>query len=46
MKTILIDNDLDNAPSPIPEEELVSLNEFKEYFEKQIFEKMGLTISL
>jgi hypothetical protein len=36
----------DNAPSSVPDEELVSLEEFKSHFEKRLFERLGLKISL
>ena len=36
----------DDGPLPIPEEELMSLEEFKEYFEKRLFERLGLKITL
>jgi hypothetical protein len=39
-------DDLDNTPLPLPEEELVSLETFKKHFEKRIFERLGLTVSL
>ncbi|MDR1676358.1 MAG: hypothetical protein LBR86_07825 [Tannerella sp.] len=39
-------NDLDNTPLPVPEDELLSLEEFKAHFEKRIFERLGLKISL
>jgi hypothetical protein len=39
-------DDLDNTPLPIPEDELISLEEFKVHFEKRIFERLGLRISL
>ncbi|MDR1331095.1 MAG: hypothetical protein LBK07_03240 [Tannerella sp.] len=39
-------NDLDNTPSPIPEEELISLEEFKKHFEDAIYENLGLKIIL
>jgi hypothetical protein len=39
-------NDLDNMPLPVPEDELLSLEEFKAHFEKRIFERLGLKISL
>ncbi|MDR0835634.1 MAG: hypothetical protein LBN11_03510 [Tannerella sp.] len=36
----------DNTPLPVPEEELISLQEFKEHFEKRIFERLGMKITL
>jgi len=42
----IVNDDLDKTPLPVPEEELVSLEEFKEYFEKRIEERLGLKISL
>jgi hypothetical protein len=39
-------DDLDNTPLPVPEDELISLEEFKAHFEKRIFERLGLKISL
>ena len=57
MTTITIDNELeeypqevffadDDSPLLIPEEELMSLEEFKAYFEKRLFERLGLKITL
>jgi hypothetical protein len=37
-------DDWDNIP--LPEDELVSLETFKKHFEKRIFERLGLTVSL
>jgi hypothetical protein len=39
-------DDSDNTPLPVPEDELISLEEFKAHFEKRIFERLGLKISL
>jgi hypothetical protein len=39
-------NDLDNRPLPMPEDELVSLEEFKKNFENAIYEDLGLKIIL
>jgi hypothetical protein len=39
-------DDSDNLLSPVSEEELISLQEFKEHFERRIFERLGLTVSL
>jgi hypothetical protein len=56
MRVALIDNntpvgarllkEIEKYPLPFPEETLVSLDAFKERFEKRIFERLGLTISL
>ncbi|MDR1938327.1 MAG: hypothetical protein LBQ73_07505 [Tannerellaceae bacterium] len=42
----IVDNDSDSSPLPVPEEELVSLEDFKEHFEKRIYERLGMKISL
>jgi hypothetical protein len=39
-------DDMDNTPLPVPADELISLEEFKAHFEKRIFERLGLKISL
>jgi hypothetical protein len=39
-------NSLDCTPCPIPEEDLISLTEFKTYMEKRAFERLGLKITL
>ena len=36
----------DNTPLPVPEEELISLNEFKKIFEDAIYEDLGQKITL
>jgi len=36
----------DNTPLPVPEEELISLKEFKKNFEDAIYEDLGLKITL
>jgi hypothetical protein len=42
----IVDNPLDNLPLPVPEEELISLSDFKADFEKRIYERLGIKISL
>jgi hypothetical protein len=39
-------DDLDNTPLPVPEDELISLEEFKKNFEDAIYEDLGLKITL
>jgi hypothetical protein len=39
-------DDLDNTPLPVPENELISLEEFKKNFEDAIYEDLGLKITL
>ena len=36
----------DDEPLPFPEEELISLEEFKAHFEKRLYERLGLKITL
>jgi len=36
----------DDGPLPYPEEELISHEEFMEYFEKRLYERLGLKIKL
>jgi len=36
----------DNTPLPVTEEKLISHQEFKAYFEKRLFERLGLSIQL
>jgi hypothetical protein len=36
----------DNAPLPVPEEELVSLEEFKRYMENLAHQRLGLKLTL
>jgi hypothetical protein len=43
---LLKNDDMDKTPLPIPEEELISLEEFKEHFEKRLYERLGLKITL
>jgi hypothetical protein len=43
---LLKNDDMDKTPLPIPEEELISLEEFKEHFEKRLYEELGLKITL
>jgi hypothetical protein len=42
----IVDSAPDNTPLPIPEEELLSLEEFKKHFEKRIYERLGMKIIL
>ncbi|MDR1221620.1 MAG: hypothetical protein LBL07_01900 [Tannerella sp.] len=39
-------DDLDNTPLPVPEDELISLKEFKKNFEDAIYKDLGLKITL
>jgi hypothetical protein len=36
----------DDGPLPYPEEDLISHEEFMEYFEKRLYERLGLKIKL
>ena len=36
----------DNTPLPVPEEELLSLEEFKTYMEKLAVERLGIELTL
>ena len=36
----------DNTPLPVTEEKLISHQEFKAYFEKRLFERLGLSVQL
>ena len=36
----------DDSPLPVPEEELISHEEFKRIFEQRLFERLGLKIEL
>jgi len=38
--------ELDSMPSPIPEDDLISLEEFKKYTEDLLYEKFGQRIIL
>ena len=42
---IIAKND-DNSSLPVSEEKLISHQEFKAYFEKRLFERLGLSIQL
>ena len=41
----IVDND-NGAFLPYPEDELISHEQFKEHFEKRLFERLGLKIEL
>ena len=57
MMPVITDNELDvfprevyfaddDGPLPMPEEELISHEEFKRIFEQRLFERLGLKITL
>ena len=41
----ILNND-NHTPLPFPEDELISHEQFKEHFEKRLFERLGLKITL
>jgi hypothetical protein len=39
-------HECDNTPLPVPEEELISLEEFKAYMEELAYKRFGLNLTL